>query len=163
MTIYMMSEEDEQAAINRMIEEIDQMAAGKQLEALIAEKVMGWRLIPEEHRSWVRMAWAQLNGPQHADAVETMIVIPHDDDHWHYGQPSWFSTDDRTAMEVLRLFHQWEIRKTGQTGKEYIVILEPYRGDDGKAGGVGQADTLALAICRAALKAKLALNKRGEK
>jgi len=123
-------------------EEIDQMPAGKEMERLIAEKVMGWHGEQEE-TYWPNTEWVWRN--------ETGLKMR---------GPVDFSMDDAAAIRVLSRFHQWEIRKTGQINKEYIVILEPYKHPDGRAAGVGEGNTLALAICRAALKTTLMEVKR---
>jgi len=140
-------------------EQIDQMPAGKPLEALIAEHVMEWRLVPEEHKAWVKMAWRQLTGPHHENEPEAMIVVPHGDGTWHYQHPSWFSTDIHAIWQLVEKMKPLRLWLADFGDYWQASFLEEDSGEGVKANG----DTAMLAICRAALKSKLALNKRGEK
>lgn len=141
-------------------EQIEHMPAGKEIERLIAEIVMEWRLIPEEHKAWVKMAWRQLTGPHHMDEPDTMIVIPHDDGTWRYQHPSWFSTDINSIwqlVEKMKPLRLWLV----DLGDYWRASFVNEIGNGVTANG----ETPMLAISRAALIAKLeeeALNKRGD-
>lgn len=132
-------------------QEIDSTPAGKQMEALIAEKIMEWQLIPEEHRQWVQMAFRQLHGPHHEDDPKTMVVIPLADGRWCYGHPSWFSTDIRSIWDLVEKMKPLRLWLIDLGDYWQAAFLEENSGSGVKANG----DTPMLAICRAALKTKL--------
>lgn len=143
-------------------EQIDRMPAGKEMEALIAEKIMEWRRIPAEQVEWVKMAWAQCAGPLNAIDAQFFLVIPHGDGTWHYGSPSWFSTDIHSIWDLVEKMKPLRLWLIDFGDYWQASFLREDSGEGVKANG----DTPMLAICRAALKAKLeedALNKRGEK
>jgi hypothetical protein len=131
-------------------QEIDSMPAGKEIERLITEKVMGWRLIPDEHQAWVRMAWAQLTGPHH-DQIETAVVVPYADGTWRYEQPRWFSTDIHAIWPLVERMKPLRLWLIDLGDYWQAAFLEEHSASGVKANG----DTPMLAICRAALKAKL--------
>ena len=121
--------------------EIDKLEAGGGLNALVAEKVMGWhkgRQYYPESTSWYG-GWNST-----------------EDGHCHYVAPidKWSPSNSiSTAWEVIEA-----IRRMGN--RNLLVIQWSSQEWDasfcyvnGKSMGRGRAPTAPLAICRAALKA----------
>lgn len=125
--------------MNLTSKQIEGMQAGRELDALVAVYVMEWRG-EEEETFWPNKEWVWRN-------AEGLNMYSSGD----------FSTKDETALNVLSMFNQYEIRRNYN---DYVVVLNPYH-ISGRAQGVGEAKTLALAISRAALKAKLMEVKHG--
>jgi hypothetical protein len=137
------------------LEEVLDVSAGRELDALVAEKVMGWvyreywgQLVPSEHLDapmWSE--WAQdKSGDVCRHPINRMPNIP------YRGDKPWipeYSTDISAAWEVV------------EKNKEYWFFLM-YSADMkqwwceyrvNKQKGRVTADTAPLAICRAALLA----------
>ena len=139
--------------------DIDKLEAGRELDALIAEKVMGrvpcdkWRAI----HGGFGMAMTN-QGPLHInDGCE------HDDKCYPVGHPFYYSTRIAAAWEAAT-------KIVDDTGA--IMLLNDYGGPEGNFeryccdfvkehnpveggkdwGAEGWADTAPLAICRAVLK-----------
>lgn len=151
-------------------EQIDQMPAGKELDALIAKYVFNAEPIKPEQADLIKqIAWQfSHHGNSTAYFVSTMFIRklerknPDTGCDFEFIQPYDYSSRNEYAWTILYEFDQWEIRRNHN---DYVVVLNPYHFSDGRAQAVGEAKTLALAACRAALKAKIndeALNKRGE-
>ncbi len=122
------------------------MEAGKELDALVAERVMGWTVNRPGDRHWHALGGG-LGGRQvGSDCCE---------DRYDYGRAFRPSQDIRSAWEVVEKLAGvgdgqsiW-IDGLGFTGEEWRVVI-------GREVGeyvVAEADTAPLAICRAVLKA----------
>jgi hypothetical protein len=103
------------------------MKAGPELDALVAEKVMGWEI-------W-RHPYGQIE-----------IITEDDTCEIEYFKPS---TDMKTAWEVVEKFFRVDI-ETGFGANEHCVTI---RNEDGWTKSYAYAKTVQLAICLAALKA----------
>lgn len=120
---------------------IDEMKAGREMDALVAEKVMGWK----------RFAVCDKLHPPYME--ETRHTFAH-------GFPD-YSTDITAAWEVAEKMRVavmpidgggWaakDISIDATHGTELYIIP----GSDEECYGWTKADTAPLAICRAALKA----------
>ena len=117
-------------------EQIDAMEAGREMDALIAELVMGWQhprvkintVTDEIEDYWYPIPEAQ-----------THIQCPH------------FSTSVAAAWQVVEKFDAYNIN-WNYWRKVHRYELSKY-GDEPGMEGIGWGLTPALAICRAALKA----------
>ena len=121
----------------------DEMPAGRELDALVAEKVMGFCLCPYDPK-WMR--------------ADTGSGIWIDGDTWRctdHGKPAFtpwrsYSTDIAAAWEVVeKMREDYEPRiELWDEGWEVTILTGTDRGS-----ASGRALTAPLAICRAALKA----------
>lgn len=128
----------------------EELQAGRDLDALVAERVMGYEKRAESE--WLGgFAW-----------------ISHDDGHW-YGVTSMprFSTDISAAWDVVERLQSdalslgWKRRDFSLERKDRMVDGRWYCVTDAVPTDIypngyavdGVADTAPLAICRAALKA----------
>lgn len=111
-----------------IIEEIDKMPAGREMDAAIAEKVMGFRVMRDEQHGHILC-----NDP---DQIEIG------------GHVKPYSTDIGSAWKVVEKMKPFRL---------WLIDLEDYwqasslNPDDGN-GLKANAETAPLAICRAALK-----------
>jgi hypothetical protein len=123
---------------------IGTMSAGREMDALIAEKVINL-IICESPFKQPGYQGVILNGSPYYNA----------DGHGHYRSVPFYSTDIAAAWEVVE-----ELNKTRLTYVEFIDAKIPgtawrvvlFDQGEGKTI-VSLADTAPLAICRAALKA----------
>ena len=121
-----------------------QMKAGHELDALVAEKVMGWHI--QQLSSYSFAAWFDSDNSQTGWTEE-----PDDYDSLRYFIGVWHpSTNIEAAWEVVERVKDWRITLSGGE----------YEGDGWSVGVTnntdtyyGLADTAPLAICLAALKA----------
>ena len=130
---------------------IDDMPAGRELDALVAEKVMGWCITAwNDGEPWgnreVFPPFEPINGiPADCDCIS----------HSEAGEPPHYSTDIAAAWEVVE-----KLDGGGERGTFWWMISSP--GNDtmysarifeGSVEIVGaMAPTAPLAICRAALR-----------
>lgn len=107
------------------------MKAGRELDALVAEKVMGWDLVPTRHL--VRLRYFRQPGTD-SRAARERCYLPR------------YSEDIAAAWGVVEKLSGYE-RKLEECSEGWCFTFE--------AGEEfwGQADTAPLAICLAALKA----------
>ena len=151
---------------------IDKMEAGQELDALVAERVMGWKqdedwgcLIPPQQRAKPTEMWTPWQRDKNRDVFREPVKgaavsgIVYSGDFSSIYLPEW-STDIAAAWKVLdKLDKDWRISIHQMwDGKAWQCSLEPAGGltldPEVPRGGVfANADTPALAICRAALKA----------
>lgn len=122
------------------------MEAGSELDALVAERVMGWELLDREHAGWGK-------GPPVFGTNDTKRPTIQ----------GWSpSTDIAAAMEVFENDHRhsaWLQRMSRTTGpsdcsrqmNDALCRMDYYRVKIGKYGPWVVARTAPLAICRAAL------------
>lgn len=105
--------------------------AGRELDALIAEKVMGLKVDYEFE------GFGGLRVPSLVDKYDEWGYLPD------------YSTDISAAWQVVEKFYSMKLDKysNGQEWRCYLVGVR-----DGKnADATGVADTAPLAVCRAAL------------
>jgi len=132
---------------------IDEMPAGRELDALVAEKVMGWRITAwNDGEPWgnreVFPPFEPINGiPADCDCIS----------HSEAGEPPHYSTDIAAAWEVVEKMNvDYDVMVRQQRFKPdvwecYIVRNGPF-GPYDRDFWEGRADTAPLAICRATLK-----------
>jgi len=115
---------------------IDEMEAGRELDALVAEKVMGfyWREVNEHQKA--------LCPPGIDDFFE---VLWGDDLNKYVPQ---YSRAVYPALEILRKAAVWQIDNM-EPGRMILVKIQ----FPGTKLTTGWAEKIPLAICRAALKA----------
>lgn len=120
--------------------------AGRELDALVAEKVMGWQSIEyNDFKIWAHQDYlpAITNHPLGFAMPEGYSPLPR------------YSTNIAAAWKVVEKFEakHWEISiSTDEIG--YLVYLTRRNDDGGSTTFKGEADTAPLAICLAALNAK---------
>jgi hypothetical protein len=117
----------------------DEMPAGREMDALVAEKVMGYR-------------WLKVNGIK---ALFPPDLKPSDVDWFPEDDPldlvRWpYSTDIAAAWEVVEHNHDVSVEHRAMSSTPWAVTFQRHM--DGTEF-TGFADTAPLAICRAALKA----------
>jgi len=122
-------------------------AAGRELDALVAERVMGHpgRFVERVNindRWWDRTTWLpweeEPEKPHGGTAVGQM--------------PPRYSTDIETAWKVVeRLRTDWRFLFQETPGRKWRAMFSSHRRQE--AWFMDDADTAPLAICRAALKA----------
>lgn len=119
------------------------MEAGRELNAEVAIKVMGYRLATEAEPYWNSLAvWIAPDG-------ERWEGIPH------------YSTDIAAAWQVVEKLNLSVMRDDGGGWAAAVLYGVPYIEEDWGRGGYidcglhdgAYADTAPLAICRAALAA----------
>jgi hypothetical protein len=130
-----------------MILDIDKLEAGRELDALVAEKLMGWPLRPYNDPDDVRPCFNLLDGQR------GLLV-------WEQkGKSGWWfspSTNIAAAWEVLgRLTWQWEMGyDPGGWGEVKVFVWDESEGEFATVGATfNHPGEAPLAICLAALKA----------
>lgn len=117
--------------------EIDALEAGRELDALVAEKVMGWQVIETDDCNGIDNYWLSKDG-QH------VWLLPHD---FEAALPS-YSTDIAAAWAVVEKMvadgWDWKASPDGWAFTKGIKVAF--------AAGTSDIRTTLL-ICRAALKA----------
>lgn len=122
-----------------------ELTAGRELDALIAEKVMGWKLDYE-----------------FADSIGAPTVPALRDQYDEWGMLPEFSTDISAAWQVVKRLADSGFNVTisrvldWRDKYECYLVKENWRDDERICKG---ADTAPLAICLAALKAVEATQK----
>lgn len=122
-----------------MMDDVDDMEAGTELDALIAEKVMGWTKYVYEKEGTTHTEWTE------ARSVGTRY---HADFH-----PS---TDISTAWDVVEELARrgYDLGRVGKEFGEGQYIAQFFHGKTyGQACEHARGETAPLAICRAAFKA----------
>lgn len=139
-------------------EDIDKLEAGRELDALIAERVMGWKWCASPNtfkpgRPWRRwLAEPYRNMPVWDGVTEMPIDGLFDEE----SNVLYYSTDIAAAWEVVeKLRETWPVVLVTVGPKHYDVEINTDKGSPSHYRLVedAQAETLPLAICRAALKA----------
>jgi hypothetical protein len=118
--------------------DFDMMPAGRQMDAAVAHRVMGWDVWTKDGEYFDR---------EHASEQHERIMRGEVPESLHNVPP--YSTDDAAALEVLKALPAAVIHWYRQNSPEAVsVVTGPYNAEI-----VAHGPTLALAICRAALKA----------
>jgi hypothetical protein len=119
-------------------EEILNMPAGKEMDALIGEKVMGWHLIPDEYTD--------------------------DDEGIKHWAQMWLDKDNKLMHNKYSpstdISFAWEVvEKIKEKGRLYLIVSDDigYKAEillnDPVPMAIAECDTAPLAICRSALLA----------
>ena len=125
--------------------DIDKMEAGKEMDALVAERVMGWKVDKESYSTWVAITDTYLFFP----------LVGMTKGSWGNWTPS---TDISAVWQVVeKMSETWEFSLNYQDNKYKFLLWKPewvtsnlYQARECKEG---VSNTVPLAICRAALKA----------
>jgi hypothetical protein len=140
---------------------IDEMPAGREMDALVAEKVMGEKLCAGVE-AWAAVSGAichgLLDGPNHINPTQPY----RQDGRWTFAMVPTYSTDIAAAWQVFERLMDIADEQNGRAKR--IIWNTPFclfRGealwyvayDYEHCEEAGRGDTAALAICRAALKA----------
>lgn len=125
-------------------EEIDKLEAGRELDALVAEKVMGWRWVHHMDRTFIQ-------SPEQVARYKLEYLLPigsvRDITPAHAGLLK-YSTSISAAWEIVTKLKIGLLPNTcDDNWGAFVVPLTPE--------GYSYGNTAPLAICRAALKAKL--------
>lgn len=124
----------------------NKLTPGRDLDSLVAEKVMGL----ETYKEVVPFC------PQcefKFNPKSPGRVWCHQCSEWVYSSTKEYSTDISAAISVAETFHHWSLEKD-ENGKEYEAILFQKNLFEGVFYNYyGRADTAPHAICLAALKA----------
>jgi hypothetical protein len=131
-------------------DEIMKLEAGRELDALVAEKVMGWQWF--DHTGYAIRYFRPPNRFNYGAIAEGKEInylesLPH------------YSTDIAAAWEVAEKLGNWH-------GFDFLVIKAAgndlwcagwyeFYGDDYETRAADEAETVPLAICRAALLAAM--------
>lgn len=116
----------------------DAMKPGRELDALVAEKVMGW-VRPAMDSPYI------VDDPIHGKLAYLSGEIPH------------YSADIAAAWEIiekLRGGYHVTLESFGSHWRCDISVITASVASGTKGNGQGRADTAPMAICLAALKAK---------
>jgi len=125
-------------------EEILAMEPGRELDALVAEHVFGW--IPIVNYKSGTLEWRRYS------ANGSLTVCP---SHWKTTQPPAYSTDIEEAWEMLEKLGGGWIAKDSDGHEAGIYCNNQYRSE-----WIASCQRSAPeAICKAALLAKLEVNK----
>ena len=123
------------------------MKAGRELDALIAEKVMGW-----EYHDWKTSTAFEYTKYCFICGRTKRLHAPVEiDDFCGTNEaPPHYSTQIADAWLVLESLDEWELKRTKYEKGKYLCKIAPYVG---ATWYLEVADTAPLAICLAALKA----------
>ena len=129
-------------------DEIQEIAVGRELDALVAENVMGL----EVYRSL--NDWMQ-KGMPHIDQWSNAVRYPA---YWHPVYElatvlSAYSSDISAAWEVVQKFHFFQLENRGYGGKKYWAVLSVCTENGEYSQVEAYGETLPDAICKAALSA----------
>ena len=130
--------------------EILVMPAGREMDALVAEELFGWKL----QSATIDLIGLRLNSRyRRVQDGDTWWITPSGDCYWPDELPA-FSTDLAAVLQITKIFDnkEWIIEITKDRGKEWSVTFEPIG-----PFAVGEASdtSLSIAIYRAALFAVL--------
>ena len=116
---------------------IDEMKPGRELDALVAEKVMGWRRVSEgEPYFWPTQKMIDRIKELHPDVLAV-----------DYFPAPLFSADIAAAWQIVEKADWWQMESV-ETGEVWVILAinESYSYD-------ATANAAPHAICLAALKA----------
>lgn len=124
-------------------DEILNMEAGPEMDALVAEKVMGWHLETDD-KGW--KYWTDDTGLYYQGCVQHEDDFEDEEDfhilHWHPSESILWAFEVVEKMRYKRIIHN----------PEFSPLWEAHLTCDSGYGDA-TAPTLSLAICRAALLA----------
>lgn len=134
----------------------NQLEAGRELDALIAERVMGWLrsrgCCKPETFEWDARG-VVLVPPDHFKDYQRPAEIP-SDPITNFGTTPSYSTDIASAWEVVQALEDRGLIAAVMRYRPYWrVEFLPVAESDSRTFAPGMAPTTALAICRAALEA----------
>jgi hypothetical protein len=136
------------------LEEALALPAGAELDALVAEQVMGWPLWrPESRGGAVLESWGFDAHGRVQKVVERRETTAGREGWWTCPELWSPSTDIAAAWEVVTDVSRTlkvEVYRDGHTTTFWMCSIEH---DDNSEAGYAVAETAPLAICRAALKA----------
>jgi hypothetical protein len=152
-------------------EQIDQMDAGGKLDSLIEIEIYDSTPLTDGEIEIFKAA-SQMFSPSSLPEQISLFKI-------HLSEPDWqtklmfrlswprsHSSDgfgDASRQLVSKMRDEGWLFESYDASDGFRIVRFIHKESKGKYKGDGMAKTDALAICRAALQAKLALNKRGEK
>lgn len=125
---------------------IDQMAAGREMDALVAAKVMG--LLWDEARCRI-CGWPLKSVAEEGCVLENCSLRPPPERR--ADEPARYSTDIAAAWEVFAKVSEHDVRLSVARSAGGWKVFDHRYADVPSI----EADTAPLAICRAALKAVL--------
>lgn len=148
-------------------EQIEQMPAGPEINALIEAEIFGAIPLTDEEWELCRATWMMVQGPPSAAHLVRLLKVPLDEPQYEtklmirLQWPSDYSSDSfgssRRIVDKMRA-DGWRFAMEDEAGG--IVSVSFFRSSSkGWIRTEAIANTEALAICRAALKAMLSLNK----
>lgn len=120
------------------------LTAGRELDALVAEKVMGFKVVDDP--------LVDFNGARYIHKIEVAFERgPHSGHRWpeRVGPLPAYSADIAAAWQVVERFWLVQIVRSEVYHEAYEVRIMTETGPE----HVEEANTAPLAICRAALKA----------
>lgn len=129
------------------------MQAGRELDAMVAEKVMGWKRMrwcdwKQDERTSLTYSWHDVDGK--------MVKLAENSDDYEDPRPAWSpSTSIADAWEVVEKLSGREklpmrVQIDNGYDKPWVVTISSWKtGQEWH----GESESLPLAICRAALKA----------
>ena len=133
----------------------DMMEAGREMDALVAEKVMGLPKVSSLNKD----SRCPITGGEMRMGIDRAWCF--DCSTWHYGPHKEYSADISAAWEVVEKM-QWKgfiwsmnYRNPAMSDLKYMPYVGFWHYTDGKLDKQGYSDALELplAVCRAALKA----------
>lgn len=149
-------------AINMTEDEIDKMPAGKGMDALVAEHVIGWKNLEwreYKHEYYGFKGWNQPisgtspegwygNGPNHETFLTRKYSTDWKDmrdvvDQFRFGKHKQGNGKDSVACVIEMVVSDWDFGEGDCECKIYSPSLAPV---------IGSGNQMPLAMCRAALK-----------
>ena len=132
----------------------DELEAGRELDVLVAEKVMG--LIPCD--KWRATYGGYGMAITMQGALHVNDGCEHDGRCYPIGHPSCYSTNIAAAWEVVEKLNKMQLgwfslEQFGARGQEEWTAMIWTGGEDEADCFAGHAETVPPAICHAALKA----------
>lgn len=127
------------------------LVAGHELDALVAEHVMGatWERHANAHRDWLAF--------DHADSAKWRAVFATRDDDGNvevWSACPDYSTDVSVAWQVVEKLHEWGLIVTISKGPDnFTWDVRGWNDRTNDSRYIAHGETAPLAICLAALKA----------
>lgn len=134
----------QEVAVDDLVGEIDidKMEAGREMDALVAEQVMGWT-------GCVESVGAERNTKTTQELGSNVIACRPPKSKRNRPLPR-YSTDIASAFEVLEHFDAWQLERDSVHNSLTCTVHQYSVGD---RDGWGSSTSAPLVICRAALKA----------
>ena len=139
---------------------IDSMPAGREMDALVAEQVMGWKIVQGSEWNPSREAMDQIPYEPHLvcwmDGTLNLYRPLDNPVHGWSMQEDWYPSSDIAAawmvVEKISLLHNWDLCPI-EWKSNYSIHTVCFVIYDSTTSYTGKGSTAPLAICRAALKA----------